>query len=85
MSSFFSKFYRHKWIFFYQLILSILKSLEKELLQEDELWNILNQIKTQTFLNQAAIGGNNPGVGGLSPKGKKTGRQGGVLSPDQRH
>lgn len=32
MSSFFSKFYRYKWIFFYQLILSILKFLEKELL-----------------------------------------------------
>jgi Rab-GTPase-TBC domain len=75
MSTFFSKFYKHKWIFFYQLILSILKFLEKELLQEDELWNILNQIKTQTFLNQAAIGGNGAGAllsgGGMSPAGKR--------------
>ena len=54
---FLSKFYRFRWIFFYQLILSVLKFLERELLQEDELWNILNQIKSQTFLNTAAIGG----------------------------
>lgn len=32
MGAFFSKFFKHRWIFFYQLILSILKSLEKELL-----------------------------------------------------
>jgi hypothetical protein len=32
MAFFFTHFYRHKWVFFYQLILSILKSLEKELL-----------------------------------------------------
>lgn len=55
MSAFFSRFYQHKWIFFYKLILSILKQLEDELLQEDELWNILNQIKSQTHLNTAAI------------------------------
>ena len=42
MACFFTKFYRHRWLFFYQLILSILKYLEKELLQEDELWSILN-------------------------------------------
>jgi len=46
MSGFFSRFFRHRWIFFYQLILSILKHLETQLLQEDELWNILNQIKS---------------------------------------
>eukprot|EP00347_Sterkiella_histriomuscorum_P000966 403373845 len=57
MSAFFSKFYQYKWIFFYKLILSILKFLEEELLQEDELWNILNQIKSQTHLNTAAISG----------------------------
>ena len=55
MHQFFSKFYQYKWVFFYQLILSILKFLEKELLQEDELWNILNQIKAQTHHNTAAI------------------------------
>jgi hypothetical protein len=42
MSAFFSRFYQHKWIFFYKLILSILKQLEEEILQEDELWDILN-------------------------------------------
>lgn len=57
VGQFLGKFYRHRWIFFYQLILSVLKFLERELLQEDELWNILNQIKSQTFLNTAAIGG----------------------------
>ena len=46
MSNFFTYFFRYKWIFFYQLILSILKFLEKELLQEDELWSIINQIKS---------------------------------------
>lgn len=46
MSHFFTQFYRHRWVFYYQLILSILKFLEKELLQEDELWNILNSIKS---------------------------------------
>ncbi len=32
MALFFRQFYTHKWIFFYELILSILKQLEKELL-----------------------------------------------------
>ena len=50
---FFTNFFENKWIFFYQLILSILKFLEQELLQEDELWNILNQIKSQTHHNTA--------------------------------
>ncbi|TNV85440.1 hypothetical protein FGO68_gene2511 [Halteria grandinella] len=66
MGSFFTQFFAHKWIFFYQLILSILKTLQKELLQEDELWNILNQIKSQTFQNPAAVGST-----GLSPGGKR--------------
>lgn len=30
-----------------------MKFLEKELLQEDELWGIINQIKTQTYHNTA--------------------------------
>lgn len=53
MHGFFTRFFQFKWIFFYQLILSILKFLEKELLQEDELWSILNQIKSQTLTNTA--------------------------------
>ena len=55
MSAFFHNFYQYKWIFFYQLILSILKFLEKELLEEDDLWSILNQIKSTTISNTSAI------------------------------
>jgi hypothetical protein len=73
MGAFFTEFFIHKWHFFYQLILQILKTLEKELLQEDELWNILNQIKSQTFQNLAAIGPN-----GYSPGGAKRNRLVGV-------
>lgn len=32
VGQFLGKFYRHRWIFFYQLILSVLKFLERELL-----------------------------------------------------
>lgn len=71
MSAFFSKFYQFKWIFFYKLILSILKFLEKELLQEDELWNILNQIKSQTHLNTAAISGQSSAVKNSKKKKSK--------------
>ena len=53
MHAFLTRFFQDKWIFFYQLILTILKFLEKELLQEDELWSILNQIKSQTHTNTA--------------------------------
>ncbi len=35
-------------MFFYKMILTILKNLEDELLQEDELWSILTQIKSST-------------------------------------
>jgi len=46
MGVFFSNFFQDGWIFFYKLILTILKFLESELLQEDDLWDIINQIKT---------------------------------------
>lgn len=42
MNAFFTRFFSDKWIFFYKLILSILKFLEQELLQEDEIWSILD-------------------------------------------
>ena len=53
MGSFFTQFYTHKWIFFYKLILSILKSHEKDLLQEDELLSIITHIKSQNNNNSS--------------------------------
>ena len=46
MNVFYTKFFTYKWSFFYRLVLSILKHLRNEILQEDELWSILNSIKS---------------------------------------
>lgn len=42
MGVFFDGFYRDKWIFFYKLILCILKLHESDLIQEDDLYCILH-------------------------------------------
>ena len=54
MGLFFDKFYIDQWVFFYQFILSILKEHEEDLLQEDDLYSILQQIKPQTNGSTAA-------------------------------
>jgi len=48
MGLFFHKFFSQKWIFFYKMILGLIKQIEDSLLGEDELWSILNQIQTST-------------------------------------
>jgi hypothetical protein len=53
MSIFYTNFFQYKWVFFYRLILTILDFLKKDLLEENELWSIINQIKSQTHLNTA--------------------------------
>eukprot|EP00997_Jenningsia_sp_PLL12_P008859 NODE_5705_length_557_cov_107.584646_g4968_i0.p1 GENE.NODE_5705_length_557_cov_107.584646_g4968_i0~~NODE_5705_length_557_cov_107.584646_g4968_i0.p1 ORF type:complete len:86 (+),score=11.53 NODE_5705_length_557_cov_107.584646_g4968_i0:34-258(+) len=48
MCLFYNHFFERRWIFFYEIVLSILKFLEEDLLAEDELLMILTQIKTST-------------------------------------
>lgn len=45
MKTFFNLFFKFKWVFFYKMVLSILKKLEHDILAESELWDILNSIK----------------------------------------
>ena len=45
MKTFYNLFFKRKWVFFYSMILSILKKLERYILEEQELWDILNSIK----------------------------------------
>jgi len=45
MGLFLTRFFEQKWIFFYKVVLAILKFWEQELLNEDELWTTLDQIK----------------------------------------
>ena len=54
MSNFFNRFFKDQWVFYYQLILSILKEHETELLADDDLYSILNIIKPQTNGSTAA-------------------------------
>lgn len=69
MSVFYSNFFENSWIFFYSLILTILKFLEKELLIEDDLWNIINQIKCSTHTNPAIASSH------ISPNKKRRGEE----------
>jgi hypothetical protein len=48
MGEFYSEFFENRWIFFYKFVLQILKTHQKELLCEEELYSILHQIKAQT-------------------------------------
>jgi hypothetical protein len=42
MGDFYQSFFSQKWIFFYKLVLTILKTHQKELLCEEELYSILH-------------------------------------------
>ena len=44
-AQFFNQFLTYKWEFFYKLILSILEHLHDELLEEDDMYGILQVIK----------------------------------------
>ena len=45
MSHFFDHFFVSRWIFFYQLILCILKFNQRQLLNEEDIYQILSNIK----------------------------------------
>ena len=47
MNLFLDKFFQHKWVFFYSLILTILKKHEDQILNEEDFYCILHQIKAQ--------------------------------------
>lgn len=42
MGEFYTNFYKNKWIFFYQLVLQILKTHEIQIMDSDELYSILH-------------------------------------------
>ena len=46
MADFYTQIFQNGWIFFYQLVLQLLKSHETEILKEDELYSILHNIKS---------------------------------------
>lgn len=56
MKTFFNLFFQRKWVFFYKMVLSILKKLENDILAENELWDILNSIKQTTASSSANTG-----------------------------
>ena len=41
MGAFFDQFFEHKWIFFYQLVLTLLKRHSNEILNEEDMYNLL--------------------------------------------
>ena len=45
MGEFFDMFFKHKWIFFYQLILTLLKKYEKEICGEEDFYQFMRQLK----------------------------------------
>ena len=49
MGNFFDLFFKHKWIFFYQLILSMLKEHEQEIINEEDVYHFMRQIKAQQY------------------------------------
>ena len=44
-ASFFTQFFKHKWEFFYKLVLSILEHIRPKLLEAEDMFSILQQIK----------------------------------------
>lgn len=44
-SAFFSSFFKYKWEFFYKLILTILQHIQEKLLEEQDMFSILQQVK----------------------------------------
>jgi len=49
MGEFFDHFFKHKWIFFYQLILSLLKKHENEIVNEEDFYHFMRSIKVQQY------------------------------------
>ena len=47
MGDFFDQFFTHKWIFFYKLVLTLLKSHEDRIFQEEDLYDFLRNLKFQ--------------------------------------
>ena len=45
MGTFFDHFFENKWIFFYSLVLTLLKRHEKEIRSEEDMYNLLRSIK----------------------------------------
>lgn len=45
MGNFLDQFFEHKWVFFYQLILSLLKRFQSEINNEEEFYEFMRQIK----------------------------------------
>lgn len=49
MGNFLDQFFEHKWVFFYQLILSLLKRFEGEINNEEDFYEFMRQIKVQQY------------------------------------
>ena len=47
MGLFFDMFFKHKWIFFYQLILALLSKHEDRIVNEEDFYHFTRQIKVQ--------------------------------------
>lgn len=45
MGDFFDHFFKHKWIFFYQLILALLKTHEQSIMNEEDFYDFMRSIK----------------------------------------
>ena len=46
MGDFFDNFFQHRWVFFYQLVLTLLKRHEHEIWNEEDMYGLLRSIKT---------------------------------------
>ena len=47
MDVFFDEFFKHKWIFFYQLVLQLMHHHKRRIIHEDDFYCIIHQIKYQ--------------------------------------
>ena len=45
MGDFFDGFFRHKWIFFYQLVLTLLQRHEHDIVHEEDMYDLIRSIK----------------------------------------
>ena len=45
MGAFFDHFFEHRWVFFYQLVLTLLHSHESDIKNEEDIYNLLRSIK----------------------------------------
>ena len=48
LAYFFDKFFAEGWTFFYKIVISFLREIEEQLLQEEEMCDILNMLKTNS-------------------------------------